>query len=336
MNHKLFITGATAALTLSLLAGWRFLRPVTSDQPDSAGLVCAEKIHDFGKLFRPAPAELRRPFVIKNLTPRRQTISVAARSCQCTDAVLEKDTLDPGEVTTLTLIWNVPAQLGVHVGSVLVQNADASLRLSCSVRAQVLDILRVEPDQLDFGSLKPGETVTRELRVRTSPGETFAPDAPLTLLHAPPELVATLTSRQDDQLLFRLALQGKAGLGHTENTVELNTGNPAQPSITVPVQATHLDILAAEPGAVTFAPMDAEKSIMLTALTNQPWDVRRVEIDHPDAIEVVLPEVTTGKISYAITLKCLRRPALGQSGGIRLFNSAQKEPLLLRYLVVGN
>lgn len=131
-------------------------------------------LHDFGKMAFGGRGE--HTFTIRNEGDAELTLKLAEVSCKCTEAVIEKESLQPRESAAIRVAWKAEEELQVFKQWLRVQTNDPhSKEVVLKIEGLIRDELRLEPAELDFGEIPPPDTQkTVEAVVLSDESETLS------------------------------------------------------------------------------------------------------------------------------------------------------------------
>ncbi|MBL0927404.1 MAG: DUF1573 domain-containing protein [Phycisphaerales bacterium] len=168
---------AGAIDNLGTPAGPQIVDPGTAPQPpkpaateppanlDGPALVFDTNTHDFGKIFEKKPAEHK--FRFRNAGKQKLIVTNVASTCGCTVAALTKREFEPGESYEITVTYT-PANPGRASKIVTVQSNDPNgQQAQLTIWAEYVPLVRVEPNIVQFGNIKSGETPSQISVIRS-------------------------------------------------------------------------------------------------------------------------------------------------------------------------
>jgi len=213
-------TGAKANTAASVPVGW------------------AEKLfdrttYDFGRV--PAGARAEFEFSITNMYPFEVEISRIRETCECTEPILTKSVLAPGEQTTLTArlqTQRFQGRKGATVTITFVRPEFAEVQLH--VTAYIDPAVSLEPAELDFGVVQPGQRTQKEAEICCR----NRPKWRIETVRTPQGHISAKVSeleRSEQQVRYRLEVQMEAAgpLGPFKEFLVLKTNDPQTSEIFV-------------------------------------------------------------------------------------------------------
>jgi hypothetical protein len=125
-------------------------------------------------------------FTVKNSGDAPLSLSLASRSCFCTDVALPSSPIPPGQTGSVVLRWTpIPGQSGPHsITCDLDTNDPTRPTVRVEMKGTVNPLVRVAPEEvsfLDFYRLEPGAVKHRELKVFSTKLSNFEIEARSTL-----------------------------------------------------------------------------------------------------------------------------------------------------------
>jgi hypothetical protein len=123
---------------------------------------------DAGEVDFSIPSE--RKFPVRNVGDEPLLLTLAAKSCFCTDATVPAEPLPPGQDGVVAVRWTpIPGKSGPHrVFAEIETNDPAKPKARLEVTGVVNPLIRIAPEDLsfiDFYRLEPGAVKPRELKV---------------------------------------------------------------------------------------------------------------------------------------------------------------------------
>ena len=124
----------------------------------------AETHHDFGTVSRNAKTE--HAFVIENSFDEDVHIAAVRSSCGCTNPVLNKKSLKPGEKAELVAQFNTRAFIGTKTAEITIvidrpNYAEVKLTVGGTIRSDVV----VQPGEIRFGEVDLGTSRSVDLKI---------------------------------------------------------------------------------------------------------------------------------------------------------------------------
>ncbi len=118
--------------------------------------IVGDSLYDFGAMGPGDEGE--HTFIIRNTGENTLNLKLGATSCKCTLGELDKDSLEPGEETKVTLTWTIKTELNAFKQSAEIRTNDpANLALRLEVAGQVVRQIAIVPDAWTFGEVATGE-----------------------------------------------------------------------------------------------------------------------------------------------------------------------------------
>jgi hypothetical protein len=142
------------------------------------GLNCPAGTHDFGAVSAKQAQACRWAFHLQNNSASPVTVVKHSSTCGCAKVVVPDTPVGPGRETTVEVEVDWSARIGPQEETIVLQSGEpASVVLR--VKGCVMKPVNVSPENLDFGTLQPGQTKT--LYAEIVRGNT---EAPFTIVQA--------------------------------------------------------------------------------------------------------------------------------------------------------
>ena len=190
--------------------------------------------YNFGRIYQGEKVE--HVFQFSNAGDAPLSILRVRSSCGCTAALVSSTELAPGEAGEVRTTFDSTRFRGEVVKTVYLYSNDPVRRvIQLTIRGKVKPELVIDPSQLDFGLLNPGEEKETRLKLSNQgEKEVSFPRVETTT----PELKASLTESklapgQSGELVIR-ALP-REGRGRLSGYVLVTTTNPRVPELRIPV-----------------------------------------------------------------------------------------------------
>jgi len=285
--------------------------------PGWADRLFEQKTYDFGRV--PAKAHAEFDFPITNIYPFEIEISRVRYTCECTEPILHKTVLGPGEQTNLTARLRTErfqGRKGATLTVTFVRPEFAEVQLH--VTAYIDPAVSLEPAELDFGTLQPGQKASQEAHLTC----TNRPDWRIETLRSPNQRIsASLTQieRSGQQVRYRLQvhLEAAGPLGPFKEVLVLQTNDPQNAEIPVLVTgrvATEVEVYppvlwlgVLQPGQKT--------SKILVLRAQRPFTLRSGTADLPD-LSVETPKNTQAQTLWRVTVRYQAPSRPGKHQGI--------------------
>ena len=201
---------------------------------------------EFGEVWQ--TVAVKREFTIKNSGQADLTIALKS-TCGCTVATNPKSPLPPGESTTFSITYDSKAAGQANKKVIVTTNDPGQPTVEIAVTGKVKPVFAMSPqDRLTFqnlapdsaeqGTLKLANTYGRPLPLKLKEGQNFG-RFDITLKEVKPGMEYELVA----------VTQPPLNIGWNHANVELETGAPEVPTITIPVSAN------AQPRVIAFPPM---------------------------------------------------------------------------------
>jgi hypothetical protein len=202
---------------------------------------------DLGRLYR---GEVRtHTFMIGNAGDALLQIADVRRDCVCTLHHLSDQEVEPGESVPIDSELRANLNAGKYEKTLTVRSNDPrNPALTLRFVFEVVDLYRVEPPLIEFGSPVLGEAVTRTCRVRILEGTELEI---VTCEGTDGPVGASWKMDPQDRTIAEvgITLNGQAPIGSLTKTITLVTNHPRQPRIPIPVSAQIASPLSVEPAS---------------------------------------------------------------------------------------
>jgi hypothetical protein len=234
---------------------------------------------DFGSV--PRGPTLTHSFRVTNNTRGPVHIAGVRVSCGCVTATALKDSLNPGEQTTVLARMDSSRFSGVRSVTIFVQfDRPGFQEVRLWVQANARTDFSVTPDTLTFGRVKRGGTPAASVLV-TFYGNT---DARIAEVQSESNYVRPAVkevSRQESEVVYQVAanLRADTPAGKWFTDVWLKTNNPAMPQVRVPLTVEIESALSVSPEAVALGPVkvrgESERRVIVRGA--RPFKITSVE-----------------------------------------------------------
>jgi hypothetical protein len=254
-------------------------------------LAVDDPIHDFGRLA--ADAVVSHRFRLRNAGNAPLAISKVNVSCGCTTTAVGKETLAPGEETTLEATFHASGDQGpVRKVMQVLSNDPASPSFTLTFVANVQSEVLVPSDQLWFQDLMPGDRRRDSLQLKTGTGQPIAL-ANVELSDAPWLGVVTREVGKDlwvdfDLLASRLPQDRLSGT----DTVVVHVANPRPSIVRLSIHWEKRSPVALTPERVAWdqpAGAELQASVLLWRRNNKPFLILSARTSSPLLTVASLP-----------------------------------------------
>ncbi len=259
-----------------------------ADEPQSAPggvrgpqLACDEPVYRFGNATNNQVIE--HGFVIANTGDAPLRITRIRTSCGCTVAKLPKHEVPPGERTAIEASLALHGKHGPTRQKIAVTSNDpVRSETELWFEGVAKEGLVVVPERVLFGTVLQGETVNREVVIRSAPSLSLR----ITALETYTPLFAVEELPSDDPAVHRLQIRTTAHPeeGSIDSSVHVRTDSRQHPELYIPISAQIVT-------GVTIAPQTIELSAGKRAPVTRYVSIRRgaggpfriLDITTPDA-----------------------------------------------------
>lgn len=312
-------------------------------QQNRPRMVISQPVFDFGTALQ--GSVLEHTFTVANKGNAPLHIRKIHPSCGCTAAVLDTDTIAPGEETSVKVSFNTTGFQGYKVKTVRLYTNDPEqtsslLKIQGTVKADV----QLDPAFIRFSDVRSGEQYSKNLTVTVEE----ASELKLTKIESRSEHM--LVTEEDFSASGRrgkkltVTLSEALPIGNFRSAVVVHTTSPRNPVLHIPVTARVEGDIHLSPSAISFGLVNGplNKSVSRTAkLTNrskQNFHVLSVKSDNP-SIQTGFSPIENGR-AYEIKVS-LRKKSTGMiRARLKIAtdhpDDAQKELYLPVYAMVGS
>jgi len=262
---------------------------------------------DFGSV--PRGPTLQYPFRVVNKTGSVVNISSVRVSCGCTSASALKQTLQPGEETSVLARMDTTLFTGVKTVTIYVTFDRPSFEeVRLWVQANGRNDFSITPEGLIYGTQKRGATPTAAVNL-TFYGNG---DARITEIHSDSNYIqpkARQIRREGTEVVYQLSatLRNDAPVGKWFSDVWLKTDDPSMPPIRVPLTVEIESALTVTPDNVAMGPvkLKAESERRVIVRGTRPFKITGV--DGAGAGVLVRDSSSESKPIHVLTVKLMAR-----------------------------
>jgi len=221
------IAAVLVACCLMLLAGFAMAAPK---------LVVDQAVYDFGSV--PQGEKVLHTFILSNIGDTLLAVNKVRSSCGCTAALLSSGDLQPGEQTELKASFDSARFRGQVAKTIyLYSNDPVSPVAQLKIKGDVLELFSLDPRQVNFGNVNPGQQVESTVSLTNRTGEALSIDTVETTM---PELQARyetdLPAGETRQIV--VTLEAKPGKARFSGYVILNIRGEKTYDLRLPVYAS--------------------------------------------------------------------------------------------------
>jgi hypothetical protein len=281
--------------------------------PGTPRIEVVDPIYNFGTALSGAP--LRHVFTIRNSGSAPLEITKVVTSCGCTAASPSKRILAPGEIATLEASVDTHFEQGHSLSVVtLATNDPAAPSLQLKIEGVIKPQVQAQPVDVDFGSVRRGATVERDVLVNDLVGGSgFALKS---VTNASPYIKVTEAPRPDGRpgALLHVTLTPAMPPGPISDTLRIET---TRAPLRVGILGVVTGDLLVKPNQVSFGILahnqGAVRTIRLTNQGSREINVLGVKSTNDSVFARVAP-VTPGK-EYTVTVALRPNTPDGQIRG---------------------
>ncbi len=305
--------------------------------PGTPRIEVADPVYNFGTALSGPP--LRHVFTIKNVGSGPLEITKVATSCGCTAAKPSKTILAPGEISTLEASVDTHFEQGHSLSVVtLGTNDPAAPSLQLKIEGVIKPQVQAQPVDVDFGSVRRGTTLEREVLIGDLVG---GPGFALkSVTNSSPYIKVTQAPRPDGKpgALLHVTLTPAMPPGPISDTLRVET---TRAPLRVAILGVVTGDLLIKPNQVSFGILPHNQGVVRTIrLTNQASraiNVLGVKSTNDSVFARVLP-LTPGK-EYIVTVAVRPNTPDGQIRGaltIRTDDPGQSTLTIPYYGIIGS
>jgi hypothetical protein len=217
--------------------------------------------HDFGNVARGSRAEYA--FEVINRTDEPLHIAAVRSSCGCTNPIVPKDTLQPGERGSVVAVLNTVGFTGSKSATItVVFDRPYYAEMQLSVRGYIRSDVVLEPAEINFGEVRQGEPMERQILLSYAGRN----DWQIKDVKVPdPHIRANITEqkRGNGLVQYQLSVELTPGLpiGDLIDQLVLTTDDRNLSSVLVPIRGRILSDLTVSPASVSFGALQASDRI---------------------------------------------------------------------------
>jgi Protein of unknown function (DUF1573) len=258
--------------------------------------------HDFGSVQR-GPL-LTHHYRLTNTSKSEVHISGARVSCGCVAAQAVKDTLAPGESTSIYATMDSRRFSGAKQVTIYVAfDRPTWQEVSLSISAYGRDDMAMDAETLSFGSVARGAPSVAKMNVTLRQPNWAVQGATSESAFVIPQVKEL--RRTQFEVVYEVSAELKPGLptGTWTTDIQLTTNSPVAPKITMPASVVIKPALSVSPGEVTFNPTQVgqQSETKLVVKGGQPFRIK--EIQGLDGTMTVADSQDESKPVHIITVK---------------------------------
>jgi hypothetical protein len=258
--------------------------------------------HDFGSVQR-GPI-LTHHYRLTNTTQQQVHIVGARVSCGCVAAQAVKDTLAPGESTSVYATMDTRRFVGAKQVTIFVSfDQPVWQEVSLSISAYGRDDLAMNAEGITFGAVSRGSASTAKMTLTLRQTNWAVQSATSESAYVIPRFKEL--SRTQYEVVYEVTADLKPGLptGNWTTDIQLTTNSPVAPKITVPAAVEIRPALSVSPGEVTFNPTQVGQSSETRFVVKGGQPFRIKEIQGLDGTVTVAESKDEAKPIHVITVK---------------------------------
>jgi hypothetical protein len=229
-------------------------------------------------------------FKIKNAGRKAVIVTGLEKSCGCTEIELAKETLQPGEETTLTAVLSAQDRVGGFISYITVKwkqkGGQEEQQLKLSLQGKAVRLIVCEPPSIEFGDIDADKsakaTLTRQLLIRRG-------DAAVewNWIEVTAEFGQAIQSKKLDENTFQIQYSlspGKHPVGTFKDEVKVRLKN----NETLLPDEIEIPVIASIKSPLTVKPA----SVYLGSLAKGTIKQGTIKISHPAGKQVKILSVT--------------------------------------------
>jgi hypothetical protein len=258
--------------------------------------------HDFGSVQR-GPL-LTHHYKLTNTSQQQVHIAGARVSCGCVAAQAVKDTLAPGESTSVYATMDTRRFTGAKQVTIYVSfDRPVWQEVSLSISAYQRDDLAMDAEGIKFGAVSRGSPSVAKMNVTLRQPNWAVQGATSESAFVIPKVKEL--RRTQFEVVYEVSAELKPGLptGTWTTDIHLATNSPVAPKITMPASVEIRPALSVSPGEVTFNPtqvgQQSESKIVVKG--GQPFRIK--EIQGLDGTMTVSDSQDDSRPVHVITVK---------------------------------
>lgn len=280
-NVNILITAGRSA-RLGLVASMALCGTVLGQtNPPRPHITCDAPLFDFG--VKPNSAEVDHNFEIRNIGDAPLVIAQVRSGCGCTRAVLDQNTIEPGNHAVLSTRLNLRGVVGLKRANIYLHTNDPEKPVfQCQLSGTAVADLSVTPLQIVF-TYSPLTHPTAQRIVLT--GQT-ASTARITAMEAQGSFFkAVIETNTPGYGTIMVTPSSNAPSGPQQGMVIISTDHPRFPRLTVPIQSSVVRDLNAYPAEIVFDTTVPDthnvRYVVLSRHDDQPFNVTNVVVTPP-------------------------------------------------------
>jgi hypothetical protein len=258
--------------------------------------------HDFGSVQR-GPL-LTHHYQLTNTSNQQVHISGARVSCGCVAAQAVKDTLNPGESTSIYATMDTRRFSGAKQVTIYVDfDRPVWQQVNLSISAYGRDDLAMDAEKLSFGSVARGAPSVAKMNVTLRQPNWAVQSATSESAFVVPKVKEL--RRNQFEVVYEVSAELKPGLptGNWTTNINLVTNSPVAPKVAMPATVEIRPALSVSPGEVTFSPTQVgqQSETKLVVKGGQPFRIK--EIQGLDGTMTVSDSQDDSRPVHVITVK---------------------------------
>ncbi len=225
-------------------------------------IMSPDPVYDFGELDN--SNKVSRDFIVKNVGDDALVISDVKTTCGCTVAELEKNTLAPGEETTIAAVFNLKGKQGIQSKKITVMSNDPETpNYILEIKGNSVATISLEPTLLNLGRIVDNDAHSQLVTVRsTKEGHTFK----IEKIVVPEDAQFTAEVEEvEPGKEYRITATTQPGLvaGMLNGRITVMTDDPSRKMLSISVYGHVIGALQLRPDVVTIranADVDAPRA----------------------------------------------------------------------------
>lgn len=289
-------------------------------------IVFEEKLYDFGKIY--IGEIVKHGFIFKNHGSGELIITSVKSSCGCTAALVSKSNLLKGEEGEVQIKFNPGRFIGRVTKSVTVNSNDPeNPAYKLTITGEIIEEVRVNPKQINFGIIRKGDSCTRNVEIKTTPElkiEVKKVESPN------PYITITQNKTADDDVYsYQVSIEKYDFIGKFNGIVFLYTSSNRQERIDIPFSGEVIGDVTFYPEMVSFGNIkknqDPNRSVIVN-FVNKDVKIEKIEAD-PSIINYAVSDLNDS--SKKIDIKLGKDILAGKiTGSLRIYTNSAIQPVI--------
>lgn len=302
--HREVLDGGNTQSLVSVEQGEQGIgsAPIPQDQAPAAPapvgqgprLVFDKNLLDFGVTMGDQPLVGKFPF--RNLGTEKLIINAINTGCGCTAAKLAKMEFEPGEGDNIEITYNVKGSGKQQRAITIVSNDAQQPNMQVTIAAQVVPLVEVRPQTLQFGQVNIGErrtvqvvVVSRDPNVKVTSVESAGPEVIAELAPAGTKPEVMIEPELPGVAVINVTLKEDAPVGRVLRNLTIKALASKQEGLSQEEQTLTVNAFAAVKGEISVNPAllrvppvvagsDFSREAIVTRKDSKPFNILKAEI----------------------------------------------------------